>query len=59
MKKNQYVVKHGNKWAVKGEGNMRATKVVHTQAEAISIARDVTKNKHSEMRVQDQKVSSM
>lgn len=55
MKKNQYVVKHGNEWAVKSEGSTRATRVVHTQAEAISIATGIAKSQHSEMRVQDQK----
>ncbi|STX93936.1 DUF2188 domain-containing protein [Legionella londiniensis] len=37
--KNQYVVKHSNGWAVKGEGNSKATKVTKTQAEAIKIAK--------------------
>ena len=29
-KKNQHVVPHGNQWAVKGEKNERATKIVDT-----------------------------
>ncbi|MDY6316507.1 MAG: DUF2188 domain-containing protein, partial [Oribacterium sp.] len=53
MKKDQFVVRHGNDWAVKGAGNSRATRVVSTQSEAIVIARDIASNQHSEMRVQD------
>ena len=53
MGKTQYVVKHGNEWAVKGANNSKATRVVTTQAEAISIARNISINQHSEMRVQD------
>jgi uncharacterized protein YdaT len=48
-KKNQHVVPHGEKWAVKGEKNEKATKVVDTQAEAIKIAREIAINKQSEV----------
>jgi hypothetical protein len=48
-KKNQHVVPNGNDWAVKGEGNDRATKVVDTQAEAIKIARQIAINQQSEV----------
>lgn len=53
MNKNQYVVKHGNEWAVKGAGNSRATVVVSTQKAAISKARSIAQNQHFEVRVQD------
>ena len=53
MGKNQFVVKHGSQWAVKGANNTRATKITGTQREAISIARQIAKNQHSELRVQD------
>ena len=53
MGKNQYVVRHGSEWAVRGVNNSKATKVVSTQREAISIARGIARNQHSEMRVQD------
>lgn len=53
MNKNQFVVKHGTNWAVRGANNSKATRVVSTQAEAITIAREIAKNQHSEMRVQD------
>lgn len=54
MYKNQYVVRNGNEWAVKGEGNSRATRIVPTQKEAIYIAREIAINQRSEMRVQGQ-----
>ena len=53
MGKNQYVVCHGNEWAVRGANNSKATRVVSTQREAISIASGIARNQHSEMRVQD------
>lgn len=52
MNKDQYVVKHGSNWAVRGANNSKLTKIVSTQVEAISIAREIAKNQHSEMRVQ-------
>lgn len=48
-RKNQHVVPHGNQWAVKGERNERATKIVDTQTEAIKIARDIAINQKSEL----------
>lgn len=53
MGKNQYVVRHGDAWAVKGENNSRATAITSTQRAAISIARQIAKNQRSEMRVQN------
>lgn len=53
MSKDQYVVRHGSDWAVKGANNTRATRVVSTQREAISIAKAIAQNQHSEVRVQD------
>ncbi len=47
--KNQHVVKHSEGWAVKGAGNQKATKVTSTQKEAIDIAREISKNQHSEL----------
>jgi uncharacterized protein YdaT len=49
MKKNQHVVPHENGWAVKGAGNSKATIVVHTQKEAIEVARQVAQNQKSEL----------
>lgn len=49
MGKNQHVVPNGDKWAVKGAGNERATKIVETQKEAIHIAREIAINQQSEL----------
>lgn len=53
MGKDQFVVKRGNEWAVIGAKNKRATCVVDTQKQAISIASRIAVNQQSEMRVQD------
>lgn len=52
MKNNQYVVRHGDGWAVRGTNNSRVTQITSTQKEAINIARNIAINQHSEMRVQ-------
>lgn len=49
MNKNQHVVPYGGQWAVKGENNEKATRVVDTQSEAIQIAREIAINQHSEV----------
>lgn len=49
MKKNQHVLPNGDKWAVKGAGNEKNTRVVNTQKEAINIAREIAKNQQSEL----------
>lgn len=49
MGKNQHVVPHNDKWAVRGAGNERVTKVTNTQAEAIKVAREVAINQRSEV----------
>ncbi len=52
MKKDQFVVKSGKNWAVKGANNSRATKIVPTQEAAIKIASEIARNQKTEMRVQ-------
>lgn len=49
MGKNQHVVPKDGQWAVKGEGNEKATRVVETQKQAIEIAKQISKNQESEM----------
>ena len=49
--KNQHVVPHGNQWAVRGEGNKRATAVTPTQEEATRIAREIARREESELLV--------
>ncbi len=60
MGKNQWVVRHDNKWAVKGEGNERATKVTDTQKQAINVAKGIAQNQKSELIIQgrDGKIKS-
>lgn len=48
--KNQHVTPHPNGgWQVKGENNSRATVRTTTQKEAISIAKSIAQNNHSEV----------
>ena len=47
--KNQHVGPHPGGWAVKGEGNQRATSVHPTQAEAIDAGREIAINNSSEL----------
>ena len=49
--KNQYVAPRGDKWIAKGEGNQRATRVVGTQKEAISIEKQRAMKEHSELTI--------
>ena len=46
--KNQHVVKHAEGWAVKGEGNSKATRVTKTQKEAIEVAEAIARNQQSD-----------
>lgn len=50
--KNQYVVRNGDGWGVRGEGNQRLTAAFDTQAEAIERGREIARNQHSELRIQ-------
>lgn len=50
MGKNQHVTPHpSGGWQVKGAGNIKATVRTSTQAEAISIARPISRNQGSEL----------
>lgn len=56
MNKNQHVTPHPEDgWQVKGAGNSRATRRTSTQAEAISIAKDIANNKRSEVVIHNTK----
>ena len=48
-RKSQHVVPHGKDWAVKGEGNDKATSIVGTQKKAIERAREIAQNQRSEV----------
>ncbi len=49
MGKNQHVVPHDGRWAVKGEGNGRATSTHDTQRQAETAARDIARRERSEV----------
>lgn len=49
--KNQHVVPHQNGWAVKGEGNDKATKVTKTQTQAIEVAEKIARNQQSDTKI--------
>src|SRR3954466_6888992 len=49
MGKNQHVVPHKGGWAVRGEGNSRASSIPATQAEAIQAATELAVNQQSEV----------
>ncbi len=50
--KNQWVVKHGDKWGVRGEGNDRLTSTHDTQREAFERAREIARKQRSEVIIQ-------
>jgi len=52
-KKNQWVIRYGDNWAVKGEGNSKVTKITKTQKEAINIGKSIAKNQKSELIIQN------
>jgi uncharacterized protein YdaT len=49
MGKNQHVVPHDDKWAVRGEGSERVTSLHDTQREAIGVAREIARHQRSEL----------
>jgi len=55
MGKNQHVVPHNGKWAVKGENNKRVTEEFPTQNEAIKKAEEIAKNQKSETKIHNKK----
>jgi hypothetical protein len=51
--KNQWVVPRGEDWAVRGEGNSKATVVKPTQGEAAQAAREIARNQKAELIIQN------
>ena len=47
--KNQHVVTHGDRWAVKGEKNSKATSLHETQELARRAAVEIAKNQRTEV----------
>lgn len=50
--KNQYVVRNGERWGLRGEGNARLTGSFDTQREAIQRGCKIARNQGSELRIQ-------
>lgn len=50
--KNQYVVRNGERWGVRGEGNSKLTQTFDTQREAIAFGRGIARNQEAELRIQ-------
>lgn len=48
-RKNQHVVPTDSGWAVKGEGNKRATRVTETRGKAVQIAKTIARNQKSDV----------
>lgn len=48
-KQNPHVVPHSDGWAIKKEGNSRASGVYDTQQEASQRAREIARREHSEL----------
>ena len=49
MAKDQHVLPHGGRWAVKGDGSRRASRVVGTRGEAIEVARRIARNQGTDV----------
>jgi len=60
MAKNQWVSPRNGKWAVKGEGNSRATKIFDKKTDAIDYGKVLAGKKHCELIIQkmDGKIQS-
>jgi hypothetical protein len=52
-RKNQWVVRRDDGWAVRGEGNRKDTSHHNTQREAIIAARGIAQNQRSGMFIQN------
>jgi hypothetical protein len=49
MSRNQHVVPRDGRWAIRGAGNRRATRVFATQAEAIKAAREIARKQGTDL----------
>lgn len=52
MGKNQWVVRHGDSWAQRGEGSDRVTRTFDRQEDAIGAARETARRERSELIIQ-------
>ncbi|NDJ77838.1 MAG: DUF2188 domain-containing protein [Chloroflexi bacterium] len=53
--KDQWVVRHPDGWAVRGEGSQKATTVTKTQKEAIEAAVKIAQKKNTDVVIQNQR----
>ena len=49
MAKTQHVVPQGGRWAVRGAGSQRATRVTSTQREALTVAREIARRQGTDV----------
>jgi hypothetical protein len=49
MGKNQHIVPHDGRWAVRGENNSRVSSIHNTQSAAINAGRSTAQREHSEL----------
>lgn len=49
MSKNQHVVPRGDRWAIRGAGNSRDTRVFDSRREAIERGREIARNQKAEL----------
>ena len=52
---DQFVVNHDGKWAVRGGGNSKVTKIFDTQADAKVYATQIAKKKKSDIYIQNKR----
>jgi hypothetical protein len=54
MYKDQHVIPYGGRWAVKGDGNRRPTRVTATRREAIAVAERIARDQGGDVVVHGQ-----
>jgi hypothetical protein len=47
--KTQHVLPHNGQWAVRGEGNLRATRLVTSRSAALKIAREIARRQGTDV----------
>lgn len=48
-KRNQHIVPHEGRWAVRSAGSQRASSIHSTQGKAIAAGREIARNQRSEL----------
>jgi len=55
MSRNQQVVRYGERWAVRSEGNTRVTSIYDSKEEAVSEAKKIARNTASSVMIYSSK----